>query len=57
MKFLGTIIWLAITVCFLRGLVIFGDHSTQNHMFPTASAICLVGAIIAAVLMYKENHN
>jgi hypothetical protein len=56
-KFLGTIIWLAITACFFRGLLIFGDQRSQNHMFPTATAICLVGAILAAVLMYKKDQN
>lgn len=52
-KLLEVIIWLSILVSFIRGVFVFDQGPSASDTYPTASAICLVGAIIAAVLWLK----
>lgn len=56
-KLLETIIWVAILASFLRGVFVFDQGPSAADIYPTASAICLVGAIIAAILMVKDKSN
>jgi membrane-associated PAP2 superfamily phosphatase len=47
------VIWIAIAVAFIRGLFVFDQGGSAISSYPTASAICFVGAILSAVLMVK----
>jgi hypothetical protein len=47
-----TVIWIGISLCFVRGLFVFDMGGSAEKTYPTASAICLTGAVIAAALMY-----
>ncbi len=52
MKALSTIVWIAIAISFLRGLFVFDMGGSARDTYPTASGICLAGAVIAAAIMY-----
>jgi hypothetical protein len=53
MKIVRIIIWAAIAVAFIRGLFVWDMGGSAKDSYPTASAICLAGALVAAALMYK----
>ncbi len=60
MKVLKIIVWAAIVVSFVRGLFVFDMGPSAKDVYPTASGVCLAGAVVAAALMYmaekrKEN--
>lgn len=44
-------IWAAIAAAFLRGLFVFDQGKSAADSYPIASAICLIGAIMCAVMM------
>jgi hypothetical protein len=50
-----TFVWLAIVATFLRGLFVFDLGVSAEHNYPTASAICLVGSILAAAIMLRAS--
>jgi hypothetical protein len=47
------VIWLAILAAFLRGLFVFDMGGSAQSTYPTASAVCFVGAILGAILMLR----
>ena len=51
MTTLKTVVWTAIVVCFVRGLFVFDMGPSADHTYPTASGICLAGAVLAAAVM------
>jgi len=57
MKIINVIIWLAIGASFLRGLLVFDQGHSAKLTYPTASAICLVGSILCAILFLKLSKN
>lgn len=52
MKILRAIIWIAVAVAFVRGLFVFDMGPSATDVYPTASGVCLAGAVLAAALMY-----
>ena len=46
-------IWAGIIAAGFRGLFVFDMGGSAASTYPTASAICFVGALIAAVLMAR----
>ena len=52
-QFCRILLWLAIVATFVRGLFVFDMGLSAEQSYPTASAICLVGAILAAVFMLR----
>jgi nicotinamide riboside transporter PnuC len=53
-KTLNIAIWISIALSFARGLFVFDMGASAQSSFPVASAICFVGAILAAVLMTRK---
>ena len=51
MKIAKVLIWIAIAISFLRGLFVLDGVGSAADMYPTASAICMAGAIIGAAIM------
>lgn len=47
------VLWLAILAAFGRGLLVFDMGLSAERHFPTASAVCFVGAILGAILMLR----
>jgi len=52
MSTLRTVVWIAIAVCFVRGLFVFDVGHSAERSAATASGICLAGAVLAAAVMY-----
>ena len=51
MKALRIVVWIAIVIAFVRGLFVFDMGPSAEGSYPTASGICLAGAVVAAALM------
>ena len=47
------VLWLAILAAFVRGLMVFDMGLSARNSYPTASAVCFVGAILGAILMLR----
>ena len=52
MNTLRIAVWIGIAVTFLRGLFVFDMGGSAKSSYPTASGICLAGAVVAAAIMY-----
>ena len=52
MTTLKTVVWIAIAVCFVRGLFVFDMGYSAASTYPMVSGICLAGAVLAAAVMY-----
>ena len=52
MKILKGAVWVAIAIAFARGLFVLDMGPSAKNVYPTASGICLAGAVVAAALMY-----
>lgn len=51
MKPLETSLWLAIGATFVRGLFVWDMGLSAASSYPTASAICLSGSLVAAAVL------
>ena len=47
------VLWVAILAAFGRGLLVFDMGLSARNSYPTASAVCFVGAILGAILMLR----
>lgn len=57
MKILEIMIWVAITICFVRGLFVMDMGRSAETTYPIASGLCLAGSVIAAAIMFRRSSN
>ena len=55
MKALAPLLWIAIVATIGRGLFVFDMGGSARSSYPTASAICLVGGLLAGVIMFRTH--
>lgn len=54
MKQLEYIIWVAIGLVFVRGLLVFDMGLSAEQSYPVASGVCFAGSVIAAAIMFRK---
>jgi hypothetical protein len=56
MKIIRVIVWAVIAVAFGRGLFVLDMGPSAKDIYPTASGICLAGAVVASAIMYLADY-